>query len=72
MRVYDTVIARLFTPWAHNLMDRLAPPPGCMALDVACGPGTVSRILAERIGSEGHVVATDISPAMLEIARSNR
>jgi len=70
MRVYDTIIARLFTPWADNLIDRLAPRLGCMALDVACGPGTVARLLAERIGPEGHVVATDISPAMLEVARS--
>jgi SAM-dependent methyltransferase len=52
------------------LIDRLAPPPGCAALDIACGPGTVSHILAERIGRGGHVVATDLSPAMLEIARS--
>jgi ubiquinone/menaquinone biosynthesis C-methylase UbiE len=70
MRVYDTIIARLFTPWAHDLIDRLAPPPGCAAVDIACGPGTVSRILAEHIGREGHVVATDISSAMLDIARS--
>jgi ubiquinone/menaquinone biosynthesis C-methylase UbiE len=70
MRVYDDILARLFTPWAHDLIDRLAPPTGCAALDVACGPGTVSRILAERIGRDGHVVATDISAAMLEIARS--
>jgi ubiquinone/menaquinone biosynthesis C-methylase UbiE len=70
MRVYDTIIARLFTPWAHDLIDRLAPPLGCVALDIACGPGTVSRILAERIGRDGRVVATDISPAMLDIARS--
>jgi ubiquinone/menaquinone biosynthesis C-methylase UbiE len=70
MRVYDTIIARLFTPWAHDLVDRLAPPPGCLALDIACGPGTVSRVIAERIGREGRVVATDISSAMLDIARS--
>ena len=70
MRAYDTILARLFTPWAHDLIDRLAPQPGCMALDIACGPGTVSHLLAERIGPDGHVVATDLSPAMLDIARA--
>jgi ubiquinone/menaquinone biosynthesis C-methylase UbiE len=70
MHVYDTIIARLFTPWARDLIDRLAPPVGCAALDVACGPGTVARILAERIGRDGRLIATDISPAMLDIARS--
>jgi ubiquinone/menaquinone biosynthesis C-methylase UbiE len=70
MQAYDTIIARLFTPWAHDLIDRLSPPAGCAALDVAAGPGTVTHVLAERIGRDGRVVAADISPAMLEIARS--
>lgn len=70
MRVYDTIVARLFTPWAHDLIDRLAPPLGCVALDVATGPGTVAHVFAERIGRPGRVVATDISAAMLDVARS--
>lgn len=70
MQAYDSIIARLFTPWAHELVELLAPPVGCTALDVACGPGTVSSILAQRIGSTGRLVATDLSPAMLEIARA--
>ena len=70
MHVYDSIVARMFTPWAHDLINRLAPSPGCAALDVACGPGTVSLVLAKCIGLHGHVVATDVSPAMLEIARS--
>jgi SAM-dependent methyltransferase len=70
MQAYDAIIARLFTPWAHDLIDRLAPPPGCTVLDVACGPGTVARVLAERIGRGGRVIAADISAAMLEIGRA--
>lgn len=70
MQVYDAIIGRLFTPWAHDLIERLAPPAGCTALDVAAGPGTVAHVLAERIGREGRVVAADISPAMLDIGRA--
>ena len=70
MRTYDAILARLFTPWAHDLIDRVDPPRGCTALDVAAGPGTVTHLLAERIGRDGRVIAADISPAMLEIARS--
>jgi ubiquinone/menaquinone biosynthesis C-methylase UbiE len=70
MRVYDDILARLFTPWAHDLIERLAPPVGCTALDVACGPGTVAHVLAMRITRSGRVIAADISPAMLEIARA--
>jgi SAM-dependent methyltransferase len=70
MRPYDAIIAPLFTPWAHDLLDRVAPAPGDTALDVAAGPGTVTRILAERVGPTGRVVGLDLSPAMLEIARA--
>lgn len=70
MRAYDAILARLFTPWARDLIDRVDPPRGCTALDVAAGPGTVAHLLAERIGRDGRVVAADISPAMLEIARA--
>ena len=70
MRVYDTILARLFTPWAHDLIARLAPTPGSTALDIACGPGTVAHHLAARLGPTGRVIAADISPAMLAIARA--
>ena len=70
MRVYDALIATLFAPFAEDLVERLALPGGAAVLDVACGPGTVTRLLAARVGPTGHVVGTDMSPAMLEIARS--
>ncbi len=70
MRVYDAILARLFTPWAHDLIERVAPSAGCTALDVACGPGTVALLLAARVGPGGRVLAADISPAMLAIARA--
>jgi SAM-dependent methyltransferase len=38
-------------------------------LDVACGTGVVARAAAAAVGSAGSVVAGDISPAMLEVAR---
>jgi ubiquinone/menaquinone biosynthesis C-methylase UbiE len=69
MDVYDQIVARVFEPWARDLVDRLAPAEGSTALDVACGPGTVTFLLAERVGASGRVMATDISPSMLAIAR---
>jgi SAM-dependent methyltransferase len=38
-------------------------------LDVACGTGAVTRVLAERVGPRGRVVALDINPGMLAVAR---
>jgi trans-aconitate methyltransferase len=43
--------------------------PGGRALDVACGTGVVTRILAERMGPAGTVVGLDINPGMLAVAR---
>lgn len=67
MTAYDHIVARAFEPWARDIVDRLAPLPGSSVLDVACGPGTVTHLLAERVGPSGRVIATDISPAMLAI-----
>jgi ubiquinone/menaquinone biosynthesis C-methylase UbiE len=43
--------------------------PGMRVLDVACGVGTVTCWIAEKVGSSGEVVAADISPDQLAVAR---
>jgi len=70
MQVYDDVLVpRMFVPWAELLLDHVAPREGESVLDVACGPGTVARRAAHRVGSAGRVTGCDLSPAMLAIAR---
>lgn len=70
MRVYDEVmVPRMFEPWAQVLTDGLELSPGETLLDVACGPGSVARVAAQRLGKQGRVIACDLSPAMLGIAR---
>ena len=64
----DILVPRLFNPFADVLLDGVAVSPGLEVLDVACGPGTVSRLVAPRLGPEGRVTACDLSPAMLEVA----
>jgi SAM-dependent methyltransferase len=44
--------------------------PGDRVLDMACGAGTYSVWLAERVGPHGTVVGVDISPAYLARARA--
>lgn len=44
---------------------------GSRVLDVAAGAGDQTLDLAERVGPDGHVLATDLSPAILELARKN-
>jgi ubiquinone/menaquinone biosynthesis C-methylase UbiE len=69
-RYDELLVPRLFRPWAELLLDKLQLLPGECVVDVAAGPGTVARLAAERVGRTGRVIATDISPPMLAVARS--
>jgi SAM-dependent methyltransferase len=60
----------LFQPWAPLLLEHAAPRPGERVLDLACGTGTVSRLVAPLVGPRGRLVGLDLSPAMLAVARA--
>jgi ubiquinone/menaquinone biosynthesis C-methylase UbiE len=69
MEAYDgSLVGPVFGPWGEYLLDVLAVQPGERLLDVATGPGTVARLASARLGPAGHVLATDLSAAMLAIA----
>ncbi|MGC2168851.1 MAG: class I SAM-dependent methyltransferase [Acidimicrobiales bacterium] len=71
MSFYDEImVPRLFEPWAQLLLDTVNPENGQDVLDVACGPGTVTRLAAQRVGRSGRVTGCDLSPAMLDLARA--
>jgi ubiquinone/menaquinone biosynthesis C-methylase UbiE len=46
--------------------------PGMRVLDLACGPGTLSRRLALQVSPRGEVVGVDLAPGMIEVARAAR
>lgn len=50
------------------MLDAAGVRPGARVLDVAAGTGGQTLAAARRVGPEGHVLATDISPAILEYA----
>jgi ubiquinone/menaquinone biosynthesis C-methylase UbiE len=66
----EIYVPRIFIPWARLLVDRAHLKPAETVLDVATGPGTVARLAAERVGRHGRVVGTDISAAMVDLARA--
>jgi SAM-dependent methyltransferase len=54
-------------PYLHHLPSSV--PPDCgNALEVGCGTGELTRLLADRCG---RVLAIDLSPEMIRIARRN-
>ncbi|HEV7745995.1 MAG TPA: methyltransferase domain-containing protein [Pyrinomonadaceae bacterium] len=59
----------LFEPYAADLASRLEVAAGAAVLELACGTGRVTRLLYDRIGPQGRLVATDLNEAMLNYAR---
>jgi SAM-dependent methyltransferase len=50
------------------MFDMAGVTAGCRVLDVAAGAGEQSLAAARRVGPTGHVLATDIAPALLAYA----
>lgn len=67
---YDNVLVPvLFQPWAERLAAEYGPWEDQQVLDLATGTGIVAQVLAERVGSGGRIIAADINPDMLVLAR---
>jgi SAM-dependent methyltransferase len=66
---YDDVGVPWFGPIAQGLVDALAPSPGEAVLDVGCGKGAATFLLADRVSPGGTVLGLDASVGMLEQAR---
>ncbi len=76
---WDTAAPRL-KDWGQFLVQQLQPvsermmeladiQPGQRVLDVATGGGEPAVTAAHRVGSSGHVIATDLSPQMVALGR---
>lgn len=50
------------------MLDRVALQPGDRVLELACGPGGVGLVAAERVGETGEVVLSDVAVEMTTIA----
>ena len=65
----DYLVPGIHARWTPLFLQYADPRRGEHVLDLGCGTGIVSRHVAEAIGSDGSVTATDVSPHMLEVAR---
>ena len=55
-------------PATEHMLDMAQVKEGYRILDVAAGAGEQTITAAERVGSEGYVLATDLAPKILEFA----
>jgi SAM-dependent methyltransferase len=53
----------------ERMLDDAGIVPGMRVLDIGCGPGAVSFMLARRVGEQGHVFGVDKNTRMLALAR---
>lgn len=71
--LYDPLIERLSFGRERRFREktlRYAPlRPDDRILDIGCGTGSLTLLLAERLGEQGEAVGIDAAPHMIEIAR---
>jgi SAM-dependent methyltransferase len=64
-------IRRWLAPATAAMLDMAGVRPGDRVLDVAAGAGDQTLDIARRVGPHGMVLATDLSPVILQCAKDN-
>ena len=59
---------QIFGAATEMMLDLAGVQPGSRVLDVAAGTGESTLMAARRVGPTGHVLATDVSASMLNVA----
>ena len=68
---HTAMIRDWLQPVTQMMLDEARIGLGSRVLDIAAGAGDQTLDIARRVGSEGWVLATDISPAILGLAKKN-
>lgn len=64
----EQVMARGEARGRLRVLELVDARPGMRVLDLACGPGTLSRRLADQVSPGGEVVGVDLATGMIELA----
>jgi len=65
------VQSRAMAPDALAMLERFGPMPGWTCLDIGCGPGGITDLLAARVGADGRVIGLDMDDTFLQFARAH-
>jgi ubiquinone/menaquinone biosynthesis C-methylase UbiE len=66
----EDIMSRGQSAGRMRALEMLDAGPGMKVLDLACGPGTLSRRLVAAVSPGGEVVGVDLAPGMIELARA--
>jgi ubiquinone/menaquinone biosynthesis C-methylase UbiE len=69
-RRLDEIMARGEARGRTRVIELACARPGMRILDLACGPGNLSRHLAVQVAPGGELVGVDLAPGMIALARS--
>jgi ubiquinone/menaquinone biosynthesis C-methylase UbiE len=58
----------MYQPFGNKAVERAQPISGERILEIGCGCGTTTLVLAKLVGDSGAVTALDVSSVMLEVA----
>lgn len=65
----DLMSVGLHRLWKRFTVEASGARPGERVLDIAGGTGDLARLFADRVGTRGEVVLTDVNAAMLRLGR---
>jgi len=63
------LVPAIFAHWSHRTIELVRPQPDDSILDVACGTGVVTRLVAQYVRPEGYIAGLDANAGMIEVAR---
>ncbi|HET9256929.1 MAG TPA: OsmC family protein [Pseudonocardiaceae bacterium] len=66
-----TLLAEVFDPSSRSFLAEHAPRPARVALDLGCGPGATTQLVAEATGAE-RTIGLDSSASFVAVARAGR
>lgn len=68
---WEATVATWMEPATEAMLAMAGVDAGARVLDLACGAGSQTLRAARRVGTQGHVVASDIATTMLHHVREN-
>jgi len=64
------VQSEAMAPDSRRMLEQIGVGEGWTCLDLGCGPGGITELLSERVGTSGRVVGLDMNAKFLEHARA--